>query len=199
MARVFEVDRGGDRTLYGCLRADGRRRALASWFSCDCSIGDDPAPGVELHAGRFVALTQYPSCGPFPCETRTTYELRDLRSGRRVDAGGDVWQVVTGPGFFAYEDGRVVIVRGGREQVVDPGPGIELFSLAVAGTRLYWMRDGAPYSVADGGEVEPVRRRGRARPPSAGGRSAAARSRARCAARRRPRASSRPARGSCGA
>jgi hypothetical protein len=148
VARVFEVDRGGDRTLYGCLRADGRRRALASWYSCECSVGDDPAPGVELHAGRFVALTHYPSCGPFPCEAPTTYELRDLRSGRRVAPVADVWQVVTGPGFFAYEDGRVVIVRGGSEQVADPGPGIERFSLAVAGTRLYWMRDGAPYSVA---------------------------------------------------
>jgi hypothetical protein len=96
-----------------------------------------------------VVLTHYPSCGPFPCETPTTYTLRNLRSKREVSPQGDVSQVVTGPGFFAYEDGRVVIVRGGGEQVADPGPGVEPFSLAVAGRRVYWMRDGVPRSVAD--------------------------------------------------
>jgi hypothetical protein len=112
-------------------------------------VGDDPAPGVELLAGRFVSLTHYPSCGPFPCETPTTYSLRNVRSGREVAPQGHVRQVVTGPGFFAYEDGRVVIVRGEAEHVADAGPGIEHFSLAVAGRRLYWMRDGVPRSVAN--------------------------------------------------
>jgi hypothetical protein len=148
-ARVFEVNRDDEHTLYGCLRRGGRLQALASWFSCECSVGDDPAPGVDLLAGRFVALTHYPSCGPFPCETPTTYTLRNLRSGREVAPQGDVWQVVTGPGFFAYEDGRVVVVRRGVERVVDAGPGIEHFSLAAAGRRLYWMRDGVPQSVTD--------------------------------------------------
>jgi hypothetical protein len=147
-ARVFEVGRDGDRTLYGCLRRGGRLQALASWFSCDCSVADDPAPGVELHAGHFVVITRYPSCGPFPCEASTSYTLRNLRSGRDATPQGDVWQVVTGPGFFAYEDGRVVRVRRGREEVLDAGPGIEHFSLAVAGRRLYWMRDGAPRTTA---------------------------------------------------
>ena len=146
-ARVFEVDRSDQHTLYGCLRKGGRLQALASWFSCGCSVGDDPGPGVALLAGRFVVLTHYPSCGPFPCETPTTYSLRDLRSRHTVAPQGDVWQVVTGPGFFAYEDGRVVVVRGGTEQVVDAGPGIEHLSLAVGGRRLYWMRDGAPQSL----------------------------------------------------
>ena len=127
------------------LRAHARAR-LNRWYSCDCSVGDDPAPGVELLAGHFVALTHYPSCGPFPCETATTYTLRNLRSRREVTPQSDVWQLVTGPGFFAYVDGRVVVVRGGSERVVDPGPGVEHFSLAVAGRQLYWMRDGAPRS-----------------------------------------------------
>jgi hypothetical protein len=148
VARVFEVDRDGDRTLYGCLRRGGRLQVLASWFSCDCSIGDDPAPGVDLLAGHFVALTRSPSCGPFPCEAKTTYTLRNLRSRRAVSPQGAVRQVVKGPGFFAYDDGRVVRVRGGREDVLDAGPGIEPSSLAVAGRRLYWMRDGAPRTAA---------------------------------------------------
>ena len=65
---MFSVDRGGDHTLYGCLRAGGRLQALTSWYSCDCSVGDESAPAVALRAGYFVALTHYPSCGPFPCE-----------------------------------------------------------------------------------------------------------------------------------
>jgi hypothetical protein len=148
-ARVFAVDRDGNHRLYGCMRRGGQLQALASWFSCDCSVGDDIAPGVALLAGRFVVLTHYPSCGPFPCETPTTYSLHNLRSRREVAPQGNVGQVVTGPGFFAYEDGRVVIVRGGSEHVVDPGPGVEHGSLAVAGRRLYWTRDGVPRSVAD--------------------------------------------------
>jgi hypothetical protein len=146
-ARVFEVDRDGDRTLYGCLRAGGRLQALARWFSCDCSVGDDPAPGVALLAGRFVALTHHPSCGPFPCETGPSYTLHNLRSGRAVSPQGPVSQVVPGEGFYAYEDGRVVLVRGGAERVVDAGPGVEPGSLAIAGRRLYWMRDGLPQSA----------------------------------------------------
>jgi hypothetical protein len=143
-ARVFEVDREGDRSLYGCLRGTGRLQLLASWFSCECSVGDDPAPSAELHAGRFVAISQPPSCGPFPCETPTTYTLRNLRSGREVHPLGPVSQVEAGEGFYAFSDGRVVLVRGGRERVVDAGPGIEPGSLAIAGRRLYWMRDGVP-------------------------------------------------------
>ena len=147
-ARVFEVNRSDQRTLYACLRRGGGLQALASWFSCECSVADEPAPAAELLAGHFVAVTHYPSCGPFPCEATTTYTLRNLRSRREVAPQGDVWQVVTGPGFFAYDDGRVVRVRGGREEVLDAAPGIEHFSLAVAGLRVYWMRDGAPQSVA---------------------------------------------------
>lgn len=146
-ARVFEVNRDDYRTLYACLRRGGKLQALASWYSCQCSIGDDVAPGVDLLAERFLLVTNYPSCGPFPCETPPTYRLHDLRSKRYVAPQADVPQVVTGPGFFAYEDGRVVVVRRGAEQVVDAGPGIEHGSLAVAGRRLYWMRDGAPQSV----------------------------------------------------
>ncbi len=147
-ARVFEVDRDGDHTLYGCLRAGGRLRVLATWFSCGCSVGDENAPDAALHAGVFVALTHFPSCGPFPCESGPSYSLRNLRSGRAVSPQGTVSQVVAGRGFYAYEDGRVVRVRGGTEEVLDAGPGIEPGSLAIAGRRLYWTRDGQPLSSA---------------------------------------------------
>jgi hypothetical protein len=143
-ARVFEVRRGDTHTLYACLRATGRRQSLVSWYSCDCSVADEPAPDAELMAARFVLLSEYPSCGPFECTTPTTYTLRDLRSKREVYPRDDVSQVVTGAGFFAYSDGRVVMVRGRSQRVLDEGPGVEPGSLAVAGDRLYWIRDGEP-------------------------------------------------------
>jgi hypothetical protein len=151
-ARLFETDRGGDRTLYGCLRAGGRLQTLASWFSCDCSVGDETGPSAELIAGHFALLTATSdSCGPVPsgeeCTVSTSYALRNLRSRRDFSPQGEVSQIATGAGFFAYVDGRVVVVRGGRELMADAGPGIEPGSLALAGPRLYWMRDGLPQSA----------------------------------------------------
>ena len=42
------------------------------------------------------------------------------------------------------------IVRGGAERVVDAGPGVEPGSLAVAGQRLYWTRDGVAQAAQAG-------------------------------------------------
>jgi hypothetical protein len=148
-ARVFEVDRRGDHSLYGCMRSDGRLQLLSSWFSCDCSIGDDPAPGAELRARRFVEVTEYASCGPLPDPScgGSTITLRDLRTRRDVFPAGPVAQVVARGGSFAFADGRVVLVVGRDERVLDPGPGIEQGSLAFSRTRLYWTRDGQPFSA----------------------------------------------------
>ena len=148
VARVFETDRDGDRALFACLRGTGRLQRLATWFSCDCSVGDDPAPSARLFAGRFVALEIPPSCGPLPCLGDVTVRLRDLRTRVEVRPTGPVTEVVRGRGFFVFGDGRVVIVRGGRERIVDEGP-VEPRSIAVAGRRVYWTRDGVPRSVAD--------------------------------------------------
>jgi hypothetical protein len=149
-ARLFEVDRDGDRTLYGCWRANGRLQALASWFSCDCSVGDDTAPDAELHAARFAEVTEFVSCGPNPdpaCGGSTT-TLRDLKRRRSFPADGDVTDVVVATGHgWAFADGRAVAVRGARAQVLDPGPGVEAGSLAFAWPRLYWMRGGEPRSA----------------------------------------------------
>ncbi len=41
----------------------------------------------------------------------------------------------------------MVLVHGGEERVLDPGPGIEDGSLAFSSTRLYWIRDGQPQSA----------------------------------------------------
>jgi hypothetical protein len=151
LARVFLVDRDGDRSLYGCMRSDGRLQLLATWYSCGCSTGDDPDPSVRLRARRFVELTEYESCGPQPapdCGGEAT-TLRDLRSRHEAAVQGALVQVVAGPaGAFAFSDGRVVLVAGdGIALVLDPGPGVEPGSLAFARTRLYWTRDGLPRSA----------------------------------------------------
>ena len=148
-ARVFEVDRQGSHSMYGCMRSDGRLQLLTSWYSCECSIGDDPTPGAELRARRFVVLTEYASCGPVPDPScgGSSVSLRDLRSRRDYSAAGDVAQVVVHGRSFAYADGRVVLVSGRDERVLDAGPGIEDGSLAFSRTRLYWTRDGQPFSA----------------------------------------------------
>lgn len=143
-ARVFEVDRQGDRSLFGCLRSNGRLQLLSSWFSCDCSTGDDPAPDAELHALRFVEVTEHESCGPVPdpsCGGSST-TLRDLRGRRSYAVQDEVGEVVARGGTFAY--GRIVLVRRNAATVVDAARGTDL---ALARTRLYWSRDGLPYSA----------------------------------------------------
>ena len=149
LARVFEVDRQGNRSLFACLRSNGRLQLLSSWFSCDCSTGDEPSPLADLHAGRFVELTEFESCGPVPDPTcgGSTVTVRDLRARRDFGAAGPIGQLVARGSTFAFTDGRVLLVLGGVASVVDPGPGIEAGSLALARTRLYWTRDGAPFSA----------------------------------------------------
>jgi hypothetical protein len=148
-ARVFEVDREGDHSMYGCMRSNGRLQLLSSWFSCDCSVGDEIAPDVELHAGRFAEVTEYASCGPFPEPNcgGSSATLRDLRTRRDHPVQDEVAQVLARGRTFAYADGRVVLVERRTARVVDPGPGIEDGSLAFSRTRLYWMRDGQPNSA----------------------------------------------------
>jgi hypothetical protein len=146
VARVFEVDRDGDRSLYGCMRANGRLQLLSAWYSCDCSIGDQTAPDAELHAGRFAEVTEYESCGPVPDPScgGSSATLRDLRARRDYDVQDDVGEVVARGGTFAYADGRVVLVRRRVATVVDAAGGTDL---ALGRARLYWMRDGMPQSA----------------------------------------------------
>ena len=136
--------------MFGCMRSNGRLQLLSSWFSCDCSIGDDPTPDAELRAGRFVELTEFASCGPVPdpsCGGSTTIAARPPEQARPLRRRATSPQVVARGRFFAYADGRVVLVHGRDERVLDPGPGIEDGSLAFSRTRLYWIRDGQPHSA----------------------------------------------------
>jgi hypothetical protein len=135
--RVFSTDHDGDQALYACWRADGRRQRLASWFSCDCSVGDAPPPFTELHAGRYVEVSIMENCGPYPapdCGGVST-TLRDVKTRVEVPTESDVTDVVK---------------LGTAQEVLDPGPGVEPGSLAAAGQRLYWMRGGLPFTALAG-------------------------------------------------
>jgi hypothetical protein len=145
-ARVFEVDRDADHSLFGCMRSNGRLQRLAYWYSCDCSIGDEIAPDVQLLAGRFVEVTDFVECGPVPDPAcgGSSATLRDLRARRDYDVQDDVTEVVARGGTFAYADGRVVLVRRRVAAVADAAGGSDL---ALGRARLYWTRDGLPRSA----------------------------------------------------
>jgi hypothetical protein len=145
-ARIFQVSRDADHSIFGCLRSNGRLQRLSSWYSCDCSIGDEIAPDVELHAGRFAEVTEFVECGPVPDPScgGSSATLRDLRGRRSYSVQDEVAEVVARGGTFAYADGRVVLVRRRVATVVDAAGGTDL---ALGRARLYWMRDGLPQSV----------------------------------------------------
>src|SRR5215212_11573456 len=80
-AVLYEVgDDDGNHELVGCVKKSRKRTTLATWFSCDCSIGDDAPPQAWL-SGRMAAVNGF-SCSPIdpnqPCSG--TLEVTDLRS-----------------------------------------------------------------------------------------------------------------------
>ena len=136
-ARVYA--RGGDsEVLVGCNRLSGRRTVLARWFSCECSIADEPDPQVWL-AGRHVAVNQY-FCPPDASPCRGTLRVFDLRTGGALygAATGTLIDLVIKPnGSIGYLVGRQLYridTRG--PTLLDEGPGIDGGSLAWRGHHL---------------------------------------------------------------
>ena len=144
-ARVYV--RGGDNeVLVGCNRLSGRRTVLARWFSCECSIADEPDPQVWL-AGRHVAVNQY-FCPPDASPCSGSMRVFDLRSGRAlygVITGALIDLVIKPNGSIGYLLGQQLYRYDSRgPQLLDQGPGIDGGSLAVNRTRLYWLHDNVP-------------------------------------------------------
>lgn len=153
-ATVFAIDRDDQFTLYGCAGVGAKRRALATWFDCGCSRGDEPAPSVWL-AGRVAAVNRW-SCDPSAPTESCAGATRSvsLKSGRRlraVDSPGEVEELVLRrDGAFALvRGGAVVAATSGGEEVLEPGPGYEPGSIAlsVGGRRVYWTRGGVARSA----------------------------------------------------
>lgn len=156
-ARVYVRSQRGDadqHLLIGCLLRSGRTTQLDSWFSCDCSRGDEFDPQVWLR-GTVVAINRW-GCPPDPLAggictgAARTFDLRTRRTLRRANTGTSVAALVIGPrGAFAYvsSGGAVAKSDAGGEGVLDAAPGIDPSSLAIAGARVYWTRGGTPQSV----------------------------------------------------
>jgi len=156
-ARVYVRSERGDadqHLLIGCLLGNGRKVQLDTWFSCDCSRGDELPPQVWLR-GTVVAVNRH-GCSPdplvFDCSgSARSVSLRTGKTLRRANTGTSVGALVLGPaGVFAYVSAGGAVVKSdasGETVVVDPGPGIDSASLAIAGARVYWMRAGAPQSA----------------------------------------------------
>jgi len=156
-ARVYARSQRTDadqHVLIGCLLKSGQKVQLDSWFSSGLSRGDESAPQVWLRA-RIVAINRY-SCPPDPTlggcvGGARTVSLRTGETLRRANTGTSVAALVLGPrGAFAYVSSGGAVVKSdasGEGVVLDAGPGVDPASLAAAGTRVYWMRAGAPQST----------------------------------------------------
>ena len=156
-ARVYERAQRGDadqHLLIGCLLRSGRTTQLESWFSCDCSRGDEIGPQAWSR-GTVVAINRW-SCPPDPlvggiCSGGArSFDLRTRRTLRRANTGTSVAALVIGPrGSFAYvsSGGAVAKSDASGEGTLDATPGVDPSSLAIAGSRVYWTRDGTPQSA----------------------------------------------------
>jgi hypothetical protein len=149
--RVYEVG-DLDRTVYGCLRGTGKRKAVASYSSCDCSVGDDPTPQVWA-SREALAVNSYgcPPPGLGDCVgTVSSFDLRKrVRKYHDTVPKGFVAQLVLMPnGSFAYIGGDTVRkADGAGAGELDPGPAIEDGSLARAGSIVYWTKADQPFSA----------------------------------------------------
>ena len=155
-------------TLWGCTAGGAPLRF-------DTAEQDSYAiTGIQL-AGRYAGFTDL-GCAARPCPAFRT--ILDLRTGRRsmVTVGHldtpPTATVVSPRGFTAWAAGGEVrlLALGGGARTLDAGPGVDERSLAVAGGRLYWVRDGVVYTATIGrprpsGAAGPRGLRGNVPPP----------------------------------
>jgi hypothetical protein len=148
--RVYETG-SMNRTVFGCRLAGGKRLAIGTYTSCDCSVADEPQPIVWLN-GESVAVHKS-FCPPdgSPCTgTVASFDIRKRVRKYREDVPGGLISdlVLKSNGSFAYIANDTVrkADTAGIGQL-DPGPAIEKGSLARAGSTVYWTKAGAPFSA----------------------------------------------------
>ena len=149
--RIYEVG-DVDRTVVGCLRSTNKRKAVAAYTSCDCSVSDEPTPRIWLNR-EAVAVNRY-GCPPPGLEgdcggTVASFDLRQRvkRYGEDVPKGFVAQLVLKPNGSFAYIAADTVrkADSSGTGQL-DAGP-VEAGSLARAGSTVYWTKAGQPFSA----------------------------------------------------
>jgi hypothetical protein len=144
--RVYRVG-SDDRRVYACRYRTGRRRLIATYFSCDCSVADEFVQAWL--SGRFVAYNTY-SCPPPGLGGGCDGSVGSVDSASGREKYGEATGYVSDlelkrNGAFGYiAGGQVRKIDAEGSAVLDPGPGVDPRSLARAESTLYWMRDGEP-------------------------------------------------------
>jgi hypothetical protein len=155
------------RAIYGCAYAQGHAYALGHPWVGSSSGGGGVAQ--EVLAGTIVAYEQsLTSSSGYGNRSSWLVYVRDLRNGKvlhevptgtpnpstpgLVGAGFTTAIVVKTDGAVAWivekplsYEVHAVDATGSR--VLASGPGIERFSLALAGSTLYWTQGGMPFSA----------------------------------------------------
>lgn len=145
VVRVYRVGPRDDYRVAACDLRRGRKRFLGEWNAITGGIAH-----VAL-AGRYVAYKSG-SCGRDACNAVAAV-TNVVTGGRRASAhrqdGGISAIVVRANGSIAWivagRRGDFVEVRKleqERETLLDSDPMIDKESLALAGSRLYWLRGG---------------------------------------------------------
>ena len=149
-ARVYTRGRSDNLRVYACLYSTGRSRPLGT------NESGEFGPDSETIAGRYVAYVYFD--GPTrEDKSQTQVRVIDLKTGRirrssdRGPGGGFGGLVVnrTGATAWIWARGSGTEVRkidADGEGIVDTGPA-DGGSLALAGSRLYWTRDGSPMTA----------------------------------------------------
>lgn len=156
--RVFYRGSIAANRKYACFLKTGRVSPLGRW---DADLDAAGIANLVAVSGSFVAYHDLECDGrDGDCaqsevrvlNARTGALKRSPRAGR--GAAGIAGLVVRSNGHAAYlreyADGsrQLHLMTGSSDRVVETGPDIEPFSLAFAGRILYWMRAGAPQSLA---------------------------------------------------
>lgn len=163
-ARVFRAhyDPGYDAETYACLyRRGGAKRLTYDYLAGGSASGYGAA--FQL-TGHFVAFAQV-NCGVDDCSyTPKTVDLRTRRAVRQLGQRSDLVAPFT---MRVAKSGSLAILARDEPQVgqsdltvyevraveatgtttLDSGPGVDPASLALAGSHVYWTRDGVPHSA----------------------------------------------------
>jgi hypothetical protein len=160
-ARVFRARKVVQDThvTYGCLLS---RKRPFKFYLPDFPSGFDPI----VLAGRYAAYGDYSDCAAAFCDPNSVI-LQNLRNGHVTFADGPgirianvsalvlkrdgslAWIASTLDEFGVIEPGRQVVKleRGTSPVILDSGTGVVADSLALAGSTLYWTKNGTPLSA----------------------------------------------------
>ena len=145
-ARLFYVGERRDNVLYVCWLKTERVRKLGS-----LNLGD-VGPAVPVLSGRWVAYDRLSCWDGGECAGRIV--VRSAQTGKvlhqaPLQPGRTKAIVLTTSGTAAWIRVGVYKLDGAGVTLLDgsPWPAIDQESLALAGTRAYWLRSGQPASA----------------------------------------------------